>query len=338
MDTISGFWAGAQDHAGGIDLEALRAEAGSWEALAGWSADDLAHAGVPSSRATRWVRATPRTTRGRALTLADVDYPPALRLMRQPPPVLFVEGDLAALHGVGLGIVGTRAATAYGRAVTRHLASAAAAAGLVVVSGLARGIDGEAHRAAALVGRTVAVLGHGLDTTAPPAHARLRADLLAAGGAIVSTWADDVPPARWTFPARNAWIAGLSQVVVVVEAAPGSGALITARHALAEGRDVAAVPGPVGRSTSLGCNALLADGALVVADVEAFVGRFARVVPRPGPEAWLAEVASGAPLDDVARAHGRPVVELAADLSRLEVEGVVVRQPGNRYALARRAE
>lgn len=335
MDEVDGFWAGAQDHGGRVDLPALAAAAGGWEALRRGGREALEALGVPPERAARWTATPPRRTRGTALTLADPRYPPSLRQMRSPPPVVCVEGAVEALHGVGLGVVGTRACTAYGRGVARHLGLAAARAGLVVVSGLARGVDGEAHRGALEAGRTVAVVAHGLDHTAPPMHGRLRAELVARGGAVVSAFPDALEPRPFLFPQRNAWIAGLSACVVVVEAGVRSGALITARHALEEGREVAAVPGPLGAPQSAGCLGLLRDGATPVTGVDELVARLTGTVRTS--EAWLDELFAGRALDDVARRHGRSAAELLAALTRLEVEGRVVALPGRRYAPAERS-
>lgn len=331
---IDGFWEGARRFAGGADLPAMAAAAGGWEALVAGGEGLLVELGVEPRRAAAWCAARPSATRGRVLTLADPDYPPALRRTRSPPPVLFVEGAVEALRGRGVAVVGTRACTGYGRGLARHLGHALAGAGLVVVSGLARGIDGEAHRGALAAGRTVAVVGHGLGTTAPPSHARLRAEIVAQGGAIVSTWPDAEAPQPWHFPERNAWIAGLSDAVIVVEAPSRSGALITARHALAEGREVLAVPGPVGAPCSVGCLELLAEGSGVVVDVartvQALGGR------PPSREDWLEGLFAGLGVDELARRTGRSVTELLAELARRELDGSVVRAAGGRYAPGRR--
>lgn len=337
MDRIEGFWAGARAHGRASDAAVLAAAAASWSGLAGEGArgweDWLRGQGVEAGRARAWGHTPAGRTRGRALTLADPAYPAALRRTASPPPVLCVEGDLDALAGRGLAIVGTRACTAYGASVARHLATTAAVAGLVVVSGLARGIDGEAHRAALTAGRTVAVLGHGLDHTAPPAHRSLRAAIVGSGGAVVSAWEDAQRPTRWTFPARNRWIAGLSEGVVVVEAGARSGASITARLAGEEGRDVAAVPGRLGDPASAGCLALLAAGATPLVDVEAFVAGQTSHRARRWDD-WLEALFAGVSLDEVARRHGRSAVDLLEALTRLELEGRVVRLPGPRFAPA----
>ena len=187
------------------------------------------------------------------ITVADSRYPAALRRTGSPPPVLCVEGSLDVLQRPAVAIVGTRDCTGYGRRVARRLAEQLAQGGRVVVSGLARGIDEEAHLGACDAGATVAVLGHGLGHTAPASHRGLRRRIVAQGGAMVSAWPDDVAPRPFTFPQRNAWISGLSDAVVVVEAGERSGALITARWASQDGREVFAVPGPVGAPASAGC-------------------------------------------------------------------------------------
>ncbi len=331
MDRIGGFWTGAQDYGQGVDLVAAAAHVGGWAALISGGEAALAAAGVPAKRARRWAAARPRTTLGRAITLMDLEYPPQLRGIPGAPAVLFVEGEPAVLSLRGVGVVGTRSCTRYGAAVADHLGGALAAAGVSVVSGLARGVDGHAHRGALRAGSTVAVLGHGLAQTSPPAHRRLRQRIVDSGGAIVSTWPDDFGPQRWTFPRRNRWIAGLSERIVVVEAPHRSGALITARAALEIGRDVYAVPGPVGCTASAGCLSLLADGAGVVSSVDEFVAELVGFVA-PARDAWLDAMFGGATIDQASRIAGRPVSELLADLSRLELQGAVVRLPGQRYA------
>lgn len=333
-DVVEGFWAGARRHARAVDWDALVAAAGGVEALSRARAADLAAWGVAPDRAEAWCATRPERTQGRAITLGDPSYPASLKRTPSPPPVLCVEGDASALHVRGVGIVGTRRCSAYGRGVARHLGHRFAQAGRSVVSGLARGVDGAAHEAALSVGITVAVLGHGLDHTAPPSHARLRARIVEAGGAVVSTWPDDLGPAQWTFPKRNAWIAGLSEGVVVVEAGVRSGALITARHALDLGREVAAVPGPLGVPSSAGCNRLLADGAHAVHDVDAFVARWTGH-DLPAADAWLDALFAGVPVPEVARRHGWSASEVLTRLGRLEVEGAVVRLAGGRYGPGR---
>ena len=175
----------------------------------------------------------------RSLALGDPAYPALLRHIPDPPARLWLRGDAdpSVLDRTALAVVGARACSGYGRTVARLLAGEAAALGVVVVSGLARGIDGEAHRAALAVGgTTVAVLGCGIDRDYPAAHAELARSILAAGGLVVSEYAPGIEPAPWRFPARNRIIAGLARATVVVEARERSGALITADFALEDGR------------------------------------------------------------------------------------------------------
>src|SRR6266511_1936742 len=204
-------------------------------------------------------------------------FPTLLRAIYDPPPKLFVRGSAAedVLTGPVVAIVGARACSPYGAQVARRLGSDLAAAGLVVVSGLARGIDGEAHRGALEAGgTTLAVLGCGIDRDYPAAHAEL-ARRIRATGLAVSEYALGVEPAPWRFPARNRIIAGLAAATVVVEARERSGALITADLALEEGREVLAVPGEITAALSRGTNDLLRLGAtpLVTAEDVLEIGR-----------------------------------------------------------------
>jgi DNA processing protein len=196
-----------------------------------------------------------------ALTLGDTDYPSLLREIPAPPPVLYVRGELLPADAVAVAIVGTRRHTAYGREVATRLATELAEAGITVVSGLARGIDGFAHSAALKAGgRTLAVLGSGVNVIYPPEHRNL-ADQIAAQGALVSDYPPDRKPDAVNFPARNRIISGLTLGTVVVEAPSRSGALITTDFAADQGREVFVVPGSVLSAASAGCNRLLRDGA-----------------------------------------------------------------------------
>lgn len=333
MAQVDGFWAGARAVEDAVDLPRLAAAAGGWDALRGMGVDGWVRLGVAPAFAHAWASARPEETLGAPVSLADPRYPAVLRDAPHPPAVLCVEGDPSALSAEGVAIVGTRACTRLGASVARHLGTAFAAAGWTVVSGLARGIDGEAHRGALVSGRTVAVLGHGLAHTAPRRHEGLRRDIVARGGCVVSAWPDALPPRPHTFPRRNAWIAGLSRGVVVVEAPRASGALHTARFALAYGRDIAAVPGPIGAPASEGTNRLLEEGAGVVACVDRFVAAWTghRAGSRDG---WLDAVLAGGSVEAVSRHTGVPVLELLGKLTAAELDGRVVRLPGGRYALA----
>jgi DNA processing protein len=198
----------------------------------------------------------------------DADYPARLQGISSAPPVLYLRGRLEAGDDAAVAIVGSRHATAYGEAVARELGMELSRRGLTIVSGLARGIDAAAHRGAlAAGGRTLAVLGSGLEEIYPPEHRGL-ADEVAASGGLLSEFPLQTPPLRPNFPRRNRIISGLSLGVVVVEAGVGSGALITAHHALDQGREVFAVPGRVHARYSEGCNRLIKAGAKLVENWE----------------------------------------------------------------------
>lgn len=199
----------------------------------------------------------------RFVARSSPEFPALLRSIHDPPPGLFLRGDgePELLSRPAVAVVGARACSGYGAAVARDIGRELAAADLVVVSGLARGIDAEAHRGALEAnGATVAVLGCGIDRDYPAAHAEL-ARRVAASGLVVAEYAPGVEPAPWRFPARNRVVAGLCAATVVVEARERSGALITADFALEEGREVFAVPGEITSTLSVGTNALLKLGA-----------------------------------------------------------------------------
>ena len=198
------------------------------------------------------------------LTEADEAYPRALREIADPPGVLFQRGKLLPQDAVSVAIVGSRHGTQYGIATAERLATSLARAGLTIVSGLARGIDAAAHRGAlAAGGRTIAVLGGGVLNLYPPEHKEL-AEQIVAHGAVLSEVPPRAVPIGGMFPQRNRIISGLSLGVIVVEAAIGSGALSTARHAMEQGREVFAVPGRVDSLVSHGCHRLIRDGAKLV--------------------------------------------------------------------------
>ena len=203
-----------------------------------------------------------------ALTWSDPAYPAALAAIADPPFVLWTRGVAAALERPAVAMVGSRAASPYGLAVAERLAADLAARGIVVVSGLARGVDSAAHRGAlAGGGSTIAVLGSGADVIYPPEHASLARDI-AATGLVISELVPGTPPLKPFFPLRNRIISGLSRAVVVIEAGEKSGSLITARSALDQGRDVLAVPGNVLSGRNRGAHALLRDGAKIVEDAD----------------------------------------------------------------------
>ncbi len=202
------------------------------------------------------------------LTADDPRYPPQLAAIRGMPPALFVEGDPAALSLPQVAIVGSRAPTMTGRETAFDLAARLAAAGFAITSGLADGIDGQAHRGAlAARGVTIAVCGTGLDRVYPAAHRELAAGI-AATGALVSEFPTGTPPRSQNFPRRNRLMSGLARGVVVIEAAARSGSLITARLAGEQGREVMAVPGSIHNPLARGCHRLIKDGAALVETID----------------------------------------------------------------------
>jgi DNA processing protein len=274
----------------------------------------------------------------RFLARSDAGFPARLAAIHDPPPGLFLRGggEPALLGWPAVAIVGARACSPYGAQVARTLGRELAAAGLVVVSGLARGIDGEAHRGALDAGgTTVAVLGCGVDRDYPASHRDLAARI-AEHGLIVSEYAPGVEPAPWRFPARNRIVAGLAAASVVVEAREASGALITADLALEEGREVFSVPGEITSALSRGTNGLLRLGATPLtsaADVlESFgLSQPAAARPRVGDDAGavlgrLRDAAASA--DELARATGLDAGSVAAALTELELAGLAAGSDG----------
>ena len=277
-------------------------------------------------------------SKGRYIRRRDAAFPPLLAAIHDPPPRLYLRGERESsiLASASVAIVGARACSSYGRSVARSLARDLAAEGLVVVSGMARGIDAEAHRGALECGgSTVAVLGCGIDRDYPAAHSEL-ARRICETGLIVSEYEPGVEPAPWRFPARNRIIAGLCQATVVVEARERSGALITADFALDEGRDVLVVPGEITSSLSAGTNALLRLGATPVTratDVLELFGIDEARAPAtslgPVADALLAKLSEQAlTADEVVRASGIEPSEGAVALMELELAGRVTMEDG----------
>jgi DNA processing protein len=288
---------------------------------------------------------------GSVLVLDDPDYPELLRHIAEPAPVLFVLGDPSLLERPGVAIVGSRDHTPYGGEAARAVAWAAASAGLAVVSGMARGLDAVAHDAALDAGgATIGVLGNGLGVVYPAANARLYRRV-AERGLLLSEFPPGEKPTAGSFPRRNRLISGLARVTVVVEAAEGSGALITATTALEQGRDVMAVPGNITSACSVGANRLIRDGAEPLLDPADLLAHYpemprpAQLVParpavaRPLPDDLapqdyaIADLlgAEPVPLDDLVVRSGRTPQEVLAVLCGLEIAGVVDQQPGRRF-------
>jgi DNA processing protein len=295
-----------------------------------------------------------RAAQIRLLALGQPDYPASLATIPAAPRILYVKGSLVPGDKRAVAIVGTRRATTYGKKLAKLLAEGLARAGVTVVSGLALGIDGIAHRGALEAGgRTLAVLAGGLSRIYPPEHRGL-ADDVVARGALVTESAMQQEPIAGLFPARNRIISGLSRVIVIVQAPIQSGALITARLALEQGRTVMAVPGPVDVEASHGCNDLIRDGAALCRSVDDILeeldGVSAVATRSRDRDAKNAAAAQTPPaldetqsrlyaalmdgarsIDELAQGLGLKVPELAGTLLTLEMRKIVRRLPGSRY-------
>jgi DNA processing protein len=265
-------------------------------------------------------------------------YPALLEELHDPPARLYLRGGPADLLDLpAVAIVGARSCSPYGAQVARELARDLARAGVVVVSGLARGVDGEAHRGAlAAGGLTVAVLGCGIDRDYPRAHADL-ARRIAESGLVVSEYPPGVEPAPWRFPARNRIVAGLARATAVVEARERSGALITADFALELGREVFAVPGEITSGLSTGTNDLIRQGATPLLSADDVLGAIGLERPPPrvpvtlsaGARALLGPLSETArTLDELARLTGLESPAVSAALTELELNGLVAAADG----------
>jgi len=272
----------------------------------------------------------------------DPRYPARLLDLRCPPDPLWLDGDCGVLAGRAVSIVGTRRMTPYGARVARELASACAGAGIVVVSGLAQGVDSAAHEGALEGhGRTVAVLGAGIASFLADVRGRRRrlAHAIRSSGALISEFPPEAPPQKWTFAQRDATIAALGELTVVVEAPVGSGALMTADEARKLGRPVFAVPGPIGVGASMGANALLATGrakALLDAAtlLEAVGARVrAHTDNLDDLDARILDALAGSPADPdaLARRVGLDAAALSTRLARLVIRGKVAVASDGRF-------
>ncbi|MCL6475475.1 MAG: DNA-processing protein DprA [Firmicutes bacterium] len=286
----------------------------------------------------RWQKAN-----ARLLTWRDENYPAPLREIVDFPPLLFVRGSLQERDRFAIAIVGTRKPTSYGRTVAEKLGRELARYGLTIVSGGARGIDTAAHTGALRAnGRTIAVLGCGIDVAYPAESAALF-QRIATQGALISEYPPGIQPDQWRFPARNRLVSALALGVLVVEAPCDSGALITASHALEQGKPVFAVPGNIDTGHSAGCHQLIKQGATLVDSVEDIV-RALGIAPEPPPERaalptltpvqqQVLQALSLTPkhVDALADELRLPVAQLNAELLLLEMHNLVRRQPGNAY-------
>lgn len=282
------------------------------------------------------------------LTWEDATYPRRLKEIDQAPPVLYYRGELLNEDEFAVAIVGTRRVTLYGRQVTEELAVFLAQNGLTVVSGLARGVDAIAHEAVINAGgRTLAILGSGVDRIYPPENRQL-AERIMTQGAVMSDYAPGTPPDGINFPPRNRIISGLSLATVIIEAGESSGALITAAFAANQGREVLAVPGNINAPQSKGCNALIQQGAkpylkpedvldaLKMAQVEE--KRSARrILPSDAVEASLLHVLGYEPqhVDEIRALAGLPIEQVSATLAIMELKGMVRQVGGLNYVAIR---
>ncbi len=283
-----------------------------------------------------------------AVTWADAGYPKLLREIADPPPVLYLRGALSDADAWAVAIVGTRRATVYGREVSEMLAGDLARNKITVVSGLARGIDAAAHQAAlGAGGRTIAVLGCGVDIVYPPEHRKL-AEQIVEQGALVSDYPPGTQPEAVNFPPRNRIISGLSLGAVVVEADEQSGALITANFALEQGRDVFAVPGNIFNRSSRGANQLIQKGAKMVLAASDILeelnlsmvtahAEVQAIVPEDETERLLLSRLSHEPVltDELVRGLDLPAEAVTATLALMELKGMVRQAGGASYVLAR---
>ena len=270
----------------------------------------------------------------------DPRYPKALLALGHSPPVLYYLGDTAILDVPAFAIVGSRSASAQGKENARAFAHALSEAGLAIVSGLAIGIDAAAHEGA-LEGRsgTLAVVGTGLDRVYPARHRDLAHRIVGHGG-LVSEFAPGTPPLDFNFPRRNRLISGLSQGVLVVEAALHSGSLITARYAGEQGRDVFAIPGSIHSPLSKGCHKLIREGAKLVETAQDVLEEMGLAAPRlqtdaPAPMSGNAVVdalgADPCAVDALVARTGLPIDEVVVQLTALEIAGEVAALPGGRW-------
>src|SRR5687768_1433029 len=284
------------------------------------------------------------------LTWEDETYPQRLKEIEQPPPVLYLRGEYLPDDLFAVAVVGTRRVTTYGRQITEELAAYLAANGITVISGLARGVDAVAHQTALKAGgRTIGVLGSGVDKIYPPEH-RALAEKMMGSGAILSDYAPGTPPDASNFPPRNRIISGLSLAVVVIEAAETSGALITAEFAAEQGREIFAVPGSILAPQSKGTNKLIQNGALPLltpADLMQALDltrmgaqKSARkILPSDETEARVLGVLGDEPMhvDDIRQQADLPIEKISATLALMELKGMV-RQVGGMNYVAMREE
>lgn len=285
------------------------------------------------------------------LTWQDESYPQRLKEIDQPPPVLYIRGDYLPDDLFAVAIVGTRRVTPYGRQITEELSAFLAANGITVISGLARGVDAIAHQTALKAGgRSIGILGSGVDKIYPPEH-RGMAEQMIQHGAIISDYAPGTPPDASNFPPRNRIISGLSLAVVVIEAGETSGALITAEFAAEQGREIFAVPGSILAPQSKGTNKLIQNGALPLLIVNDLMQALdltrmgehkaaRKIIPADETEARLMNVLGNEPLhvDEIRNQSELPIEKVSAALALMELKGMVRQVGGMNYVAVRELE
>jgi DNA processing protein len=344
---------------GAVRLQALLDRFGDVETAWKASAQDLRSAGLDERSVENLLRARSELRLDaemeklarchvQVITWSDANYPRNLREVYAPPPILYVRGEIVAQDEYAVAVVGTRRASVYGKEAARMIAEGLAQAGVTVVSGLAMGIDSVAHQVCIEAGgRTIAVLGCGVDVTYPAQNARLAAQIVEQG-ALVSEYALGSRPDARNFPPRNRIISGLSLGTVVVEADMGSGARITADFACEQGRDVFAVPGNIFARGCQGTNRLIQEGAKMVCSVSdileelnlTMVGEQAQLraaIPENPTEAALLAHLSAEPVhvDELGRAVGLPIAQVSSTLALMELKGMVRQVGGMNFVLAR---
>ncbi len=281
------------------------------------------------------------------ITIFDKNYPKLLKEVYDCPAVLYIKGDISILDTFSLGVVGSRKYTNYGKKFSYKLSKECADLGITIISGLALGVDSFAHQAALDVnGKTVGVLGCGLDSIYPVSNFHLGQEIIEKGGAIITEFPLGVPPMKQNFPARNRIIAGLSRGVLVIEAAERSGALITAYQALECSRDVFALPGNIDNENSIGTNKLIQEGAKLVLGVEDILKELnieitqcrqkaKELIPESDDEKIIANILSNGDclIDDLIRQSKLNIVAVNSVLTILEMKGMVVNSGGGFYKL-----
>ncbi|MCB8991224.1 MAG: DNA-protecting protein DprA [Ardenticatenaceae bacterium] len=281
------------------------------------------------------------------ITWDSLDYPAYLREIPNAPPVLYMHGALDEGDRLAVAVVGTRRLTSYGRKITHDLVVGLVNNGVTIVSGLARGIDAIAHKTALeMNGRTIGVLGSGLDCIYPSEHRQLAQQIAQGYGAVISEYALGVQPEAKNFPPRNRVISGLSLGVIVIEAGERSGALITSNFALEQGREVFAVPGNINSPASKGTNHLIQQGAKLVTSVDDVLDELnlklvveqtavQLALPETAEEAAMIAHLSGQPVhvDELCRATGLPTALVSSTLTMMELKGMVQQVGGMNYVL-----